>query len=316
MGPPICSCVWRSHLFGAGLADARKTAIWQVAWDQGAKTLISCRPPCLARHPRLLHGPDHGGIEPRLAPGEVAEWLNAPHSKCGIGASLSGVRIPPSPPAHTEVQQNQYVIDWHRLFRPRLVHTGGARNSFDDSSEIPRSKSSERMCGSPGSLYYYFSDQLPCLNLVCEPKGVGSAVLIRAVPTHNVNEMFTRRCSWYRKTDRAVPEYLNDVTRRNRNLCNGPAVLSEALGINDESKVGLSIFDPPFEIRRALERPVLISGIRIGLDKQFERWERNGDPRSRLPSINEFGGKKWRSGAADFRDYCRHSSFEQIWQPR
>src|SRR4051812_1160155 len=28
--------------------------------------------------------------------GEVAEWLNAPHSKCGIGASLSGVRIPPS----------------------------------------------------------------------------------------------------------------------------------------------------------------------------------------------------------------------------
>ena len=31
--------------------------------------------------------------------GEVAEWSNAPHSKCGIGASLSGVRIPPSPPS-------------------------------------------------------------------------------------------------------------------------------------------------------------------------------------------------------------------------
>jgi hypothetical protein len=30
--------------------------------------------------------------------GEVAERLKAPHSKCGIGASLSGVRIPPSPP--------------------------------------------------------------------------------------------------------------------------------------------------------------------------------------------------------------------------
>src|ERR1700733_5460905 len=36
-----------------------------------------------------------------MAPGEVAEWLNAPHSKCGIGASLSGVRIPPSPPRHS-----------------------------------------------------------------------------------------------------------------------------------------------------------------------------------------------------------------------
>ena len=37
--------------------------------------------------------------QPRLcARGEVAEWLNAPHSKCGIRATVSGVRIPPSPP--------------------------------------------------------------------------------------------------------------------------------------------------------------------------------------------------------------------------
>jgi hypothetical protein len=42
------------------------------------------------------------GLRPRFgAFGEVAEWLNAPHSKCGIGASLSGVRIPPSPPRHS-----------------------------------------------------------------------------------------------------------------------------------------------------------------------------------------------------------------------
>src|SRR5262249_3797140 len=33
--------------------------------------------------------------------GEVAEWLNAPHSKCGIRATVSGVRIPPSPPRAT-----------------------------------------------------------------------------------------------------------------------------------------------------------------------------------------------------------------------
>src|SRR5690606_28434606 len=41
-----------------------------------------------------LHA-ENGGILPR---GEVAEWLNAPHSKCGIRATVSGVRIPPSPP--------------------------------------------------------------------------------------------------------------------------------------------------------------------------------------------------------------------------
>src|SRR6201989_381521 len=54
--------------------------------------------PCLPRHPRLDLRATEGGKPPVMAPGEVAEWLNAPHSKCGIGASLSGVRIPPSPP--------------------------------------------------------------------------------------------------------------------------------------------------------------------------------------------------------------------------
>ena len=54
--------------------------------------------PCLPRHPRLELAPTAGDNSPVMAPGEVAEWSNAPHSKCGIGASLSGVRIPPSPP--------------------------------------------------------------------------------------------------------------------------------------------------------------------------------------------------------------------------
>jgi hypothetical protein len=34
----------------------------------------------------------------KYAPGEVAEWSIAPHSKCGIRATVSGVQIPPSPP--------------------------------------------------------------------------------------------------------------------------------------------------------------------------------------------------------------------------
>lgn len=32
------------------------------------------------------------------ASGEVAEWSIAPHSKCGVRATVPGVRIPPSPP--------------------------------------------------------------------------------------------------------------------------------------------------------------------------------------------------------------------------
>src|SRR5215471_17086032 len=39
------------------------------------------------------------GLAALLGPdGEVAEWSIAPHSKCGIRATVSGVRIPPSPP--------------------------------------------------------------------------------------------------------------------------------------------------------------------------------------------------------------------------
>src|SRR4051794_7920850 len=40
------------------------------------------------------------------------------------------------------------------------------------NSEIPRSRASAAMLKVPGSLYFYFSGQLPCLNLVCEREGV------------------------------------------------------------------------------------------------------------------------------------------------
>src|SRR5580698_6941798 len=41
--------------------------------------------------------------------GEVAEWSNAPHSKCGIRATVSGVRIPPSPPIPDEDYPFEYL---------------------------------------------------------------------------------------------------------------------------------------------------------------------------------------------------------------
>ena len=188
------------------------------------------------------------------------------------------------------------------------------------NDEISMSGHSSPMLESPGSLYLYWASQLPCLNLVCEPKGVGSAVLIRALlPICNIGAMLVRRTAWYNERDKPIPKYLADAVKRDRNLCNGPAVLCEALGIRDKSNVGPSIFHTPFEIWQPVERPAVVAGIRIGLDKQLKRWERsgaNGALRSKLPSINEFGAKKWRWGAADFRSYCRHSSFEQRWPQR
>jgi hypothetical protein len=43
--------------------------------------------------------------------GEVAEWLNVPHSKCGVRATVSWVRIPPSPPASHLSRPDTWVTD-------------------------------------------------------------------------------------------------------------------------------------------------------------------------------------------------------------
>src|SRR5688572_7083495 len=39
---------------------------------------------------------------PRTLSGEVAERSNAPHSKCGLRATVTWVRIPPSPPERVD----------------------------------------------------------------------------------------------------------------------------------------------------------------------------------------------------------------------
>ena len=76
--------VWRSHPLPTG---------WPAEREIPASRALSA-PPSSPRT-RLDREARNRSV---MAPGEVAEWSNAPHSKCGIGASLSGVRIPPSPP--------------------------------------------------------------------------------------------------------------------------------------------------------------------------------------------------------------------------
>ena len=52
------------------------------------------------------------GARPVIEPaprGEVAEWSNVPHSKCGVGASLPWVRIPPSPPGPNNENNFKYI---------------------------------------------------------------------------------------------------------------------------------------------------------------------------------------------------------------
>ena len=73
------------------------------------------------------------------------------------------------------------------------------------------------MFGPPGFLYVYFTYGMHwCANVVCGPEGEAAAVLIRALaPLTGVDEMWQAR----------------PAARLERDLCNGPAKLCQALGI-------------------------------------------------------------------------------------
>jgi DNA-3-methyladenine glycosylase len=69
--------------------------------------------------------------------------------------------------------------------------------------------------GPPGIAYVYLSYGMhKLLNVVCEPEGVGSAVLIRALRPSAGEDLMERRRG------------------RGRDLCNGPGRLTQALGVD------------------------------------------------------------------------------------
>ena len=126
------------------------------------------------------------------------------------------------------------------------------------------------MFGPPGGLYVYFTYGMHwCANAVCGEEGDGVAVLLRALaPLAGVDVMRSRR----------------PKARREVDLCNGPAKLCQALGIDgtfDGADLvtgdrGVTIADdgtpPP---------PDPVQTTRIGLSAGAEhpwRWCVPGDP--------------------------------------
>jgi DNA-3-methyladenine glycosylase len=111
--------------------------------------------------------------------------------------------------------------------------------------------------GPPGRAYVYFSYGIHALlNAVCEPEGVGAAVLIRALePVDGIDHMRARR-----------------GVRRVEDLCSGPGKLTQALGIaldfnGSDLENGPIVFGP----RPAAWRdPDVVVGTRIGITKAVE----------------------------------------------
>ena len=115
----------------------------------------------------------------------------------------------------------------------------------------------ETLFGPPGRAYVYRSYGIHAmLNAVCEPEGVGAAVLIRALaPIAGVAEMRRRR-GW------------EDV----EDLCSGPGKLTQALGVQlsengtDLAAGSIRIAPRPPDWRD----PPLLTGRRVGITRGLE----------------------------------------------
>ena len=101
----------------------------------------------------------------------------------------------------------------------RIVEVEAYHGANDAASHAYRGPTPRTaiMFGPPGFLYVYFTYGMHwCANVVCGPDGEAAAVLIRALaPLRGLAEMWEAR----------------PAARLERDLCNGPAKLCQALGI-------------------------------------------------------------------------------------
>ena len=106
--------------------------------------------------------------------------------------------------------------------------------------------------GPPGIAYVYLSyGTHKLLNVVCEPEGVGSAVLIRALrPAEGKTLMEHRR-------------------GRRRDLCNGPGRLTQAMGI-DLAYDGRDLTSGDLTISKGTWPDGIVETTRIGLTRGTE----------------------------------------------
>jgi DNA-3-methyladenine glycosylase len=120
----------------------------------------------------------------------------------------------------------------------------------------------------PGTVYVYRSYGIHALvNVVCEPEGVGAAVLIRALePIAGLDAMRERRGL------QGLPRAARSSPLRSDELCSGPGKLTQALGIGLELN-GTDLFAGPLAITGpppGWEDTDVVSGTRIGISKAAE----------------------------------------------
>ena len=120
-----------------------------------------------------------------------------------------------------------------------------------------KTKRTEVMFGPPGRVYVYFTYGMHwCFNITAEEKGIGAAVLIRALePTQGIELMKKRRGK-----------------ENIRDLCSGPSKLVQAMGIA-KADYGKPVFRDEFSLipRDKAASLSIRSGPRVGISKAKEK---------------------------------------------
>lgn len=139
----------------------------------------------------------------------------------------------------------------------RIVETESYLGINDPASHSFKgpTKRNAPMFGRPGHAYVYFTYGMHyCFNVVTGQEGVGEAVLIRALEPLTGIELMKRRRG------------IEDSPR----LCNGPAKLTQALGINLQSN-GTDLTEGPIKILAGTRKGLkIITSTRIGISRARE----------------------------------------------
>lgn len=138
------------------------------------------------------------------------------------------------------------------------------------------------MAGPPGFAYVYLVyGMYDCLNVVTEPAGRPSAVLIRAVePLVGIERMRGDRLAWDRRR-RAGRTEAGTVAARQRldrtpdhRLASGPGLVGAAFGI-DTTWTGVDLCDPSSPLRLESDEgapAAIVTGARVGVAYAGEAW--------------------------------------------
>ena len=162
-----------------------------------------------------------------------------------------------------------------------LVEVEAYMGSADPASHAFRGMTArtEVMFGAPGHAYVYFTYGMHfCVNLVCQPAGVASAVLLRAGRIVAGGELAAARrlgtVGVAAGSAAGVADRLR--TRQVEQLASGPARLCQALGIA-RAQNGLDVCDPGGELRicapsgfAGLGEDRIATGPRVGVSSGAE----------------------------------------------